>query len=620
VAMNDPSSSSHQKHHRGGGGGGGGTTPATNTTNTTNNNKITPTASHEDLVAQLVRQSPSVMFNSNSNNSIAKTPSQAEFEQFFQAHAQAQAQAMMAQGNKTPSGGGGGMTQSGSGQDFTNLSPTEMMMNTNNTNVGGSAEQPPKGIPKVASLDMLRTMFFQSGMANGGTTGVPGMTPGNMLGLMQNPYGGSNPNLANLGQQFMQNMANTTTGFTPPGVGGAANGGAPTTRTGKPGRPRGSTKNGNASTTTALKSAAKGAVQKQNSKRGSMKTNDGLEALAMATAASDAKNSKKGADATNNKRAAPGATTSGKNETSPKKEDDSSNKKSKTSKDKDTGSEEDNTAELVKKNSHVQLGENEEDDDPEMAEIRRQRRMLSNRESARRSRRRKLDHVAQLEGQIASLQREQALLLERYRQSEEARETVFRENSVLKKELTKKGVDVNAMLVTNMRESASAENLANNSAGNAAAIAAAVAAGANTFMPKQSSGSISNFLMSAGPSNVNLADVGDGMLRVPSMPRVSSVGDLVKRTISSEALANFEQQQAAIAAQMASNAAGLMAGGGVPQNGASKDGASPRGFVPFRPTSSYQNLLDAAKLAESNERAEKEKKKTNGAKKGASKK
>ena len=73
--MNDPSSSSHQKHHRG---GGGGTTPATNTTNTTNNNKITPTASHEDLVAQLVRQSPSVMFNSNTNNSIAKTPSQAE--------------------------------------------------------------------------------------------------------------------------------------------------------------------------------------------------------------------------------------------------------------------------------------------------------------------------------------------------------------------------------------------------------------------------------------------------------------------------------------------------------------------------------------------------------------
>ena len=110
MAMNDPSSSSHQKHHRGGGGGGGGggTTPATNTNNNTNNDKITPTASHEDLIAQLVRQSPSVMFNSNSNNSIAKTPSQAEFEQFFQAHAQAQAQAqaMMAQGNKTPSGGG----------------------------------------------------------------------------------------------------------------------------------------------------------------------------------------------------------------------------------------------------------------------------------------------------------------------------------------------------------------------------------------------------------------------------------------------------------------------------------------------------------------------------------
>ena len=169
---------------------------------------------------------------------------------------------------------------------------------------------------------------------------------------------------------------------------------------------------------------------------------------------------------------------------------------------------------------------------------------------------------------------------------------MFRENSVLKKELVKKGVDVSAILMTNMRQSASAENLTNTSAGNAAAIAAAVAAGANTFMPKQSSGSMSNLLMSAGPSNVNLAEVGEGMLRIPSMPRISSVGDLVKRTVSSKRWANFEQQQAAIAAQMASNAAGIMAGGGVsqPQNGTSKDGASPRGFVPFhrrRPTSSY---------------------------------
>ena len=169
----------------------------------------------------------------------------------------------------------------------------------------------------------------------------------------------------------------------------------------------------------------------------------------------------------------------------------------------------------MKKNGYGTLGENEEDDNPEMAEIRRQRRMLSNRESARRSRRRKLDHVAQLEGQIATLQREQTLLLERYRQSEEARETVFRENSVLKKELVKKGVDVSAMLMTNMRQSASADNLTNTSAGNAAAIAAAVAAGANTLMPKQSSGSMSNLLMSAGPSNVNLTEVGEGMLRIP---------------------------------------------------------------------------------------------------------
>lgn len=598
--MNDASHPHRQHHHQ------------QRQTNATHANKITPTQSHEDLVAQLVRHSPSAAIGTAAMNpnTIAKTPSQAEFEQFFQAHAAAQAQAMMSGTNKTTtpgaSGGGGNdgvLARSGSGQDFTNGSPTDVN--------GGD---PPKGIPKVASLDMLRTMFFQSGMANGGNAGVAGMTPGNMLGLMQNPFGGSNPNLANLGQQFMQNMANTTTtGFTPPSV-GARN--EKTNGTGRPGRPKGSTKNGNPSTMadSKAKGTTNNGAKKQNTKKGTMKTNNGLEALAMATAASDAKNSKKGGENTN-KRTEPGATTTGK-ETRPKKDDDdSSNKKSKTSKDKDNASEEDNTTEQVKKNGHGTLGENEEDDNPEMAEIRRQRRMLSNRESARRSRRRKLDHVAQLEGQIATLQREQTLLLERYRQSEEARETVFRENSVLKKELVKKGVDVSAMLMTNMRQSASAENLTNTSAGNAVAIAAAVAAGANTFMPKQSSGSISNLLMPAGPSNVNLAEVGEGMLRIPSMPRISSVGDLVKRTVSSEALANFEQQQAAIAAQMASNAAGIMAGGGVsqPQNGTSKDGASPRGFVPFRPTSSYQNLLDAAKLAESNDRAEKDKKTKKGA-------
>ena len=95
---------------------------------------------------------------------------------------------------------------------------------------------------------------------------------------------------------------------------------------------------------------------------------------------------------------------------------------------------------------------------------------------------------------------------------------------------------------------------------------------------------MSNLLLSAGPSNVNLTE-GEGMLRIPSMPRISSVGDLVKRTVSSEALASLEQQQAAIAARKwSSNAAGIMAGRwriSTTKRNEQRAGASPRGFVPL---------------------------------------
>ena len=77
----------------------------------------------------------------------------------------------------------------------------------------------------------------------------------------------------------MQNMANlTTTGFTPPSV-GARN--EKTNGTGRPGRPKGSTKNGNPSTTTdsKAKGSTNNAAKKQNAKKGTMKTNDGLRGV-----------------------------------------------------------------------------------------------------------------------------------------------------------------------------------------------------------------------------------------------------------------------------------------------------------------------------------------------------
>jgi len=68
------------------------------------------------------------------------------------------------------------------------------------------------------------------------------------------------------------------------------------------------------------------------------------------------------------------------------------------------------------------------------SDVRRQRRMLSNRESARRSRRRKLEHVAQLEGQIAQINAELALSMQKCRQLELRTAELVRENTTFKAE------------------------------------------------------------------------------------------------------------------------------------------------------------------------------------------
>jgi len=68
------------------------------------------------------------------------------------------------------------------------------------------------------------------------------------------------------------------------------------------------------------------------------------------------------------------------------------------------------------------------------SDIRRQRRMLSNRESARRSRRRKLEHVATLEAQIAHLNNDLNAALQHLRTSEMRNAELTRENVTLRAE------------------------------------------------------------------------------------------------------------------------------------------------------------------------------------------
>ena len=70
--------------------------------------------------------------------------------------------------------------------------------------------------------------------------------------------------------------------------------------------------------------------------------------------------------------------------------------------------------------------------------------MLSNRESARRSRRRKLEHVHTLQAQINVLRSEAAALVERLRDAELRAEATLRENVMLKVELER--------MATSMRE------------------------------------------------------------------------------------------------------------------------------------------------------------------------
>jgi regulator of replication initiation timing len=68
------------------------------------------------------------------------------------------------------------------------------------------------------------------------------------------------------------------------------------------------------------------------------------------------------------------------------------------------------------------------------SDMRRRRRMLSNRESARRSRRRKIEHVATLEGQIAQLTAELTAALQHTQGVEQRYQALVRENHTIRAE------------------------------------------------------------------------------------------------------------------------------------------------------------------------------------------
>ena len=68
-------------------------------------------------------------------------------------------------------------------------------------------------------------------------------------------------------------------------------------------------------------------------------------------------------------------------------------------------------------------------------EIRRQRRMLSNRESARRSRKRKMEHVHVLENQVSQLKEERERLMGRVHELEHRYEVTLRETAAMRAEV-----------------------------------------------------------------------------------------------------------------------------------------------------------------------------------------
>jgi len=309
---------------------------------------------------------------------VARTPSQNELESYYNA--------MLGAGAGADAGGLGGFP----------TNTTTSREGTPGVGVGAPTFSADGGIPRVASIDFLRRMIMgqQAAAANAAAFGAMNVAA-QMPGGATSPSGAMTPNtaaafsamasganLSALGQlgQVAADAVGDDNGSKPKARGrkaGSAAGKAPAAKRGKAGAA--------AADKSAAGSKAKGAAAKKGGKAAAAKADSGKSR------------------ATSNKSTAVSAAAAKIEATSTGTEDDKS--------EGDSG-----------------------DMDAAPGDVRRQRRMLSNRESARRSRRRKLEHVAQLEGQIASLNAELAVASHKASTMELRAAELLRENTAIKAE------------------------------------------------------------------------------------------------------------------------------------------------------------------------------------------
>lgn len=311
---------------------------------------------------------------------VARTPSQNELESYYNA--------ML--------GAGAGADVGGLTGGFPANATTTSREGTPGGGVTSSADG---GIPRVASIDFLRRMIMgqQAAAANaaafgamnvaaqmpGGATSPSGaMTPNTAAAFSALASGANLSALGQLGQVAADavgdgNGSNGSNRKTRGRKAGSAAGKAPAAKRGKA--------NAAAADKPAAGSKAKGAAAKKGGKAAAAKTDSGKSR------------------AVSNKATAAAAAAAKAEAASTGTEDDKS--------EGDSG-----------------------DVDGAPGDVRRQRRMLSNRESARRSRRRKLEHVAQLEGQIASLNAELAVASHKASAMELRVAELLRENTAIKAE------------------------------------------------------------------------------------------------------------------------------------------------------------------------------------------
>jgi len=308
---------------------------------------------------------------------VARTPSQNELESYYNA--------ML--------GAGAGADVGGLTGGFPANATTTSREGTPGGGVGAPTSSSDGGIPRVASIDFLRRMIMgqQAAAANaaafgamnvaaqmpGGATSPSGAMTPNTAAAFSALAGGANLSaLGQLGQVAADAVGdgNGSKAKTRGRKAVSAAGKAPAAKRGKA--------NAAATDKPAAGSKAKGAAAKKGGKVAAAKADSRAASNKATTAAATAAKAEAASTGT---------------------EDDKS--------EGDSG-----------------------DVDGAPGDIRRQRRMLSNRESARRSRRRKLEHVAQLEGQIASLNAELAVAAHKASAMELRAAELLRENTAIKAE------------------------------------------------------------------------------------------------------------------------------------------------------------------------------------------